>query len=140
MSIRKRPIHDIIADGLTKKLNDDELLALENRRKTAVQNQKNSGNISDINERIKRLRQYSGADDPAIRNNLRLKARFDPEFNVGGEPGPVVFLSKTLKGILITMFVLGALSITAIFYMTISNLKNHKYPGKHILWHNFRLR
>ena len=140
MSIRKRPIHDIIADGLTKKLDDDELLALENRRKTAVQNQKNSGNISDINEKIKRLRQYSGADDPAIRNNLRLKARFDPEFNVGGEPGPVVFLAKTLKGILITMFVLGALSITAIFYMTISNLKNHKYPGKHILWHNFRLR
>ncbi|HMF73073.1 MAG TPA: hypothetical protein VK616_16455, partial [Flavitalea sp.] len=83
MSIRKRPIDDIIADGLTKKLSDDELLALENRRKTAVENQKNAGNISDINERIKRLRQYSGADDPAIRNNLRLKARFDPEFNVG---------------------------------------------------------
>jgi len=140
MSIRKRSIHDIIADGLTKKLNDDELLELENLKKTAVENQKNTGNISGINERIKRLKQHSAADDQAIRNNLRLKARFDPEFNTDAEPGPVVFLSKTLKRILITMLVLGALSITAIFYMTISNLKNHKYPGKHVLWHNIRLR
>ena len=140
MSIRKRSIHDIIADGLTKKLNDDEHSTLENRKKTAVENPRNAGNISDLDERIKRLKQYSAKDDPAIRNNLMLRARFDPEFNAGAEPGPVVYLSKTLKRILITMLVLGALSITAIFYMTISNLKNHKYPGKHILWHNIRLR
>ena len=140
MSTRKRPIPDIIAGNLTRKLNDEELLALDKKKKTAVGNERDAGSIGDINEKIKQSKQQRPDDDLVHWNNPRIKLRYDPGFEINTKPEQIVFLSKTLRRILITMLVLAAFSITAIFYMTISNLKNHKYPGKPILWHNIRLR
>ena len=72
------------------------------------------------------------ADADAIWNNLRARARSESGYQLEGKPVAVVPVSRALKNLLIAMAVLAVISVAVIFYMTISNVNNHRYPVKSI--------
>ncbi len=54
--------------------------------------------------------------------------------------GVPVYMSGTLKTVLIAMAILAVITISGLFYLTVSTLKNNKYPTKTIPRHSYRLR
>ena len=72
------------------------------------------------------------ADADAIWNNLRARGRSESGYQLEGRPVAHVPVSFALKSFLITMAVLAVLSVAAIFYITVTNVKNHRYPVKSI--------
>ncbi|RYY18214.1 MAG: hypothetical protein EOO04_24475 [Chitinophagaceae bacterium] len=53
---------------------------------------------------------------------------YRPETN----PDLVVPVSPAVKRFLITLAILAVICVAAVFYMTISNVRNHRYPVKSI--------
>ena len=123
-----RLISDSIKDELsaTRKSELEAWTAITEENKSLVTILTNE---SELNARISR---YNMADADAIWNNLRSRGRSESGYQLEDRPVPHVPVSLALKSFLITMAVLAVLSVAAIFYITVTNVKNHRYPVKSI--------
>lgn len=65
-------------------------------------------------------------------------SRFQSEYEA--QMATPVYMSGALKTVLIGMAILAVITITGLFYLTVSTLKNSKYPTKSIPRHHYRLR
>jgi hypothetical protein len=122
----------LISDSIEGKLSEPRKSELEDWTSSAEENKSLASILSIETERNARISRFNMADADAIWNNLRARGRSESGFQLEGRPVAQVPVSLALKSFLIAMAVLAVLSVVAVFYMTVSNVKNNRYPVKSI--------
>jgi len=122
----------LISDSIKGKLSESRKSDLEAWTAITEENKSLVTTLSNESERNARISRFNLADADAIWNNLRARGRSESGYQLEGKPVAVVPVSLALKSFLITMAVLAVICVAVIFYMTISNVKNHRYPVKSI--------
>jgi len=122
----------LISDSVEGKLSEPRKSELEAWAAIAEENKSLVITLNSESERSDRISRFNMADADAIWNNLRARGRSESGYQLEGRPVAHVPVSLALKSFLITMAVLAVLSVAVIFYMTVSNVKNNRYPVKSI--------
>jgi hypothetical protein len=139
MSTRKKAITDLISKFSWNELSEEERVLLENWKKAGRSNDTVNRSIRDLHTRSSWRVPYNSADQEAIWKTLHANAMM-MKANGQAAPEQIMVMSKTFKRILIAMLIVAVICISGIFYITVTAMKNNKYPLKTIQRHNFRLR
>jgi len=122
----------LISDSVEGKLSEPRKSELDAWAAIAEENKSLVITLSNESERNDRISRFNMADADAIWNNLRARGRSESGYQLEGRPVAHVPVSLALKSFLITMAVLAVLSVAAVFYLTVFNVKNNRYPVKSI--------
>ena len=122
----------LISDSIEGKLSEPGKSELEDWASITEENRSLVSILSIETECNARISRFNMADADAIWSNLRSRGRSESGFQLEGRPVVQEPVSLALKSFLIAMAVLAVLSVAAVFYMTVSNVKNNRYPVKSI--------
>ncbi len=128
MTQQKPDIGGLMAKAANNTLTLEDRLLLEQLRKAAFEHDARTRKFPPD------ASLYNPSDPHSVWKNPKFRAAYEAQV---AEP---VYMSRSLKTVLISMVILAIITVTGLFYLTITSLKNHKYPAKSVPRHNYRLR
>jgi hypothetical protein len=124
----KTNVSELMSKVANNTLTREDRLVLEQLRRAAFEYDAKHRNVTPDDP------DYNGADLRSPWMNSKIRAEYEAQVTTP------VYMSRTLKTVLIGMAILAVITITGLFYLTVSTLKNGKYPTKSNPRHNYRLR
>jgi hypothetical protein len=125
---KKTDIGGLMAKAANNTLTLEDRILLEQLRRTAFEHDARSRK-SPPDASL-----YNPADPHSAWKNPAFRAAYEAQV---AEP---IYMSRSLKTVLISMVILAIITVTGLFYLTITSLKSHKYPAKTVPRHSYRLR
>jgi hypothetical protein len=137
MDTTTNSVSRLISRLVTTKLTSEEVEELESWKRAAIGNRLLVESFADETIRNKRLTEYHLADANSLWSNLRSRAADESGFELDQKPEPLKPVTPIQKALMAITILLGFFFVMAIIYMTISNVKNHRFPVKSIPQRNF---